>query len=125
MKKIVVFDLRGTLVTKGGEWVDGAQEAIKLVGDWQTEAILYSMNEAWTYQTLSRYADVFEDFNEILLVDKKRPSDLFTLGTNDVLVVGDSDTEELAFGKRLGYRTVKITGEVLLDEIKQFLGEKR
>lgn len=120
----IVFDLKGTLVDENGQWNTGAKEALS---DAQASAktILYTMNEPWTYQQLAKYSSELQQFNMVMMVARKQESDLASMRGSRVLVVGDSDVEELRFGRTLGYEVWNARGGIDVDVVRGFLEVKR
>ncbi|MBH1980295.1 hypothetical protein I8H89_02120 [Candidatus Saccharibacteria bacterium] len=116
----IIFDLKNTLLNETGEWLKGAQTALAATRS-SSRRILYTMNEQWTYEQITRYPEIWQQFDQLMLVAKKRRQDFEGLVAGEVLVVGDSLTEELLFARELGYEFIRIQGEMPVDEIENFL----
>lgn len=118
--KTIIFDLKGTLVDTNGELRTGARELLAEMQN--TNLVLYTMNEPWSYNVLVNNSEYFTQFNQLLLVRKKRVTDLqiFT-ETGNCMVVGDSETEELAFGRTLGQMTVSAADALPVKAIREFM----
>lgn len=117
--KTIVFDLKNTLLDENGTWRKDALQALSLSRRAATN-ILYTMNEPWTYQQLIRYSADWRQFDAILLVGKKQKDDINFL-QGDVLVVGDSDTEELRFGRELGYEVIDASNRINIKAVERFI----
>lgn len=122
--KTIIFDLKNTLLDEQGEWLKGAREALSLSSG-ATRRILYTMNEQWTYTQIARYPQVWQQFDQLLLTAKKQCQDLESLARDDVLVVGDSVTEEIQFAQELDYQYITVQGEIPLRRIEMFLAETK
>ncbi|MBH2007172.1 hypothetical protein I8H83_01040 [Candidatus Saccharibacteria bacterium] len=116
----IIFDLKNTLLNETGEWLKGAQTALAATRS-SSRRILYTMNEQWTYEQITRYPEIWQQFDQLMLVAKKRRQDFEGLVAGEVLVVGDSLTEELLFARELGYEFIRIQGEMPVGEIENFL----
>lgn len=127
--KIVIFDLKNTLIQEDKTWVDGAKEAFELAVRYADQTVIYSMNEPWTYTVLAVWSEWFRQSSNVLLVSKKTQEDLMVYKQPDVdvMVVGDSVTEELASAELLGFASLKVDGSLKIDTITAFLdgGEPR
>ena len=124
MKKLLICDLKNKLIDEKGAWVPGAKGAIFAARSAGVPVMLYSMNEPWTYDILNQNTQTFCNFAHILLVSKKRVEDLAGYAQSySPLVIGDSLTEELLFGRQLGYRTIQVNGRVTLSEVRDYLAQ--
>lgn len=121
--KVIVFDLKNTLVKDDKTWVEGAKEAYELAVKSADQTAIYSMNEPWTYIVLTTWSKFFQDSSKVLLVSKKIRQDLmeYKKPGNEVLVVGDSVTEELATAKALGFQYLQVDGVLEAEKIADFL----
>ena len=117
--KILLCDLKGTIVDSNGRIrVPENFEFTKVDG---ARTILYSMNEAWTYDVLEKNAKLFRTFDTVLLCKVKKMEDFAQFQADDVLVVGDSWTEELTFAKAYGYRLIDATESFPIKEVSEFM----
>lgn len=125
--KTIIFDLKDTLVDPTGILQLSTKRLLdQVITSKSCKTVLYSMNEAWTYEVLARYTSLLTRFDVILLVSEKKLEDLSTIMSMpaDCLVVGDSEAEELAFGTTLGIQTVNVkTSERPFEQVIAWLGK--
>lgn len=119
--KTIVFDLKNTLVTNDMILLEGVSEVLKLTDRTDLQRILYTMNEPWTYRALTQFEELFMTFDEVVLVSRKQQLNLENL-KGEVLVVGDSATEELAFAEALGLSSIRIDGIMRVKEVQAWIG---
>lgn len=126
MKKLIVFDLKNTLLRENGDWLDGALRTVEYANELGCETLLYSMNEQWTYEMLGKYPKEFCLFTNILLVSIKKESDLeqFQDKYELIVVIGDSFNEELAFASALNYPYLRVAQSISPTDITRLLEKK-
>ncbi len=103
MKKLLIFDLKNTLVYQGDRMCSEYEKIIAYAQAQRFELLLYTMNEPWSFRVLEKYAGLFAKFQLMLLTTKKKKEDIKSLiaSYNTVAIVGDGP-EEQAIAKYLG-----------------------
>jgi len=118
----LILDLKGTLVDADGSLRSGTAALFQRVSSADARVVLYTMNEKWSYAVIRRNAELFQVFDELRIVKRKQLADLESFNAATTLVVGDSETEELAFGRTLGMLVLSAKDALPLDAISTFLG---
>lgn len=84
------------------------------------------MNEPWTYGVLKRLSVWLSRSTKILLVDEKRTDDLkaYKQANMKVMVIGDSESEELMSARLLGFESIKVNKFVPQARLRAFLEDE-
>lgn len=121
--KIILFDLKGTLIDEKCVIRPGVQNTLKnILKREDVQTIAYSMNEPWTYSALSANP-LLARIDKVILVRKKRLADVAQIqGSKDtILVVGDGVNEELLFAKELSIKSYDATNRFPAGDITEWL----
>jgi len=119
MKKLIIFDLKGTLADQQFVIARDYDKIFSYLKANSIKTALYSMNESWTYKVANRLASDFEVFEKVLLVSSKRVEDIKALclgyEMSDVIVVGDG--EEINIAKSMGIQTVLLDALATIENV--------
>jgi|JI6StandDraft_1071083.scaffolds.fasta_scaffold63223_2 hypothetical protein len=119
MDKLIIFDLKNTLVNPLGESIFDTTRIIEVARENNVKVVLYSMNEVWSYKTLFSYLPL--GFNEIRLVGKKQSSDFTQYQDLNAMVIGDSDDEELSFARMNNFVYIDAKKGISTDKVLDFI----
>lgn len=112
MKKLIIFDLQDTLVSKDKKLIDNFRMLKSIVQKAQAEANIYTINESWTIDVLQKFPALRAFSKKLLMVDKKQISDIQRLIQSniakDVLIVGDGTEQELSYAKDLEIDAINV-----------------
>lgn len=115
MRKLFIFDLKDTLVRGSGRWCADCDAIIRTSKQLNSDMLLYSMNEPWTYRTLARYADSFAAFGRIVLTRQKQTTDIRALcAAYDTVGMAGDGPEERGVAEELGYPFLLVGPEGLV-----------
>lgn len=126
MKKLIIFDLQDTLVSKDKILINTFEKLKTIVQKSKVNVSLYSVNEPWTLDVLQMLPDISVFFGKLLLVDKKQINDFQCLtqgySKKEILVVGDGIKQELYYAKRLQIDAIDVNGvDDFVIQIEQIL----
>jgi len=113
--KTIIFDLKNTLADNDGVIESTIRQVVLRLAS-VDEINLYTMCEPWSFGVINDNADFFAVFTKIILVKKKKLTDLaeFVAKCDDIVVIGDGVGEEITFARQLKYRSVLVTSPAVL-----------